>query len=391
MLPIYPITFSNNSKQMWHPLRSTTIIILGCLWETYALAAKPTSATPEQPGVVTAEFVFKDAPFPECHASTIAQTPGGLVVAFFGGTEEKDPDVGIWVSRYLDGQWTPPTEVANGVQTPSLRYPTWNPVLFQLKEGPLLLFYKVGPSPDAWWGMFTTSTDHGATWSAPRRLPEGIIGPVKNKPVQLPEGTLVSPSSTEDQGWRLHLEMSTDQGATWSRTEPLNDGVEQGAIQPSILFHPNNVWQILARDRRRVGNLWTTWSRDRGKTWSKLESARLPNPSSGTDAITLTDGRQLLVYNHTQRRDENAEIGQSRSMLNVALSDDGKKWQAALVLEDSPGEFSYPAVIQSSDELVHITYTWKRDRIKHVIVDPAKLQLLPIVDGVWPRQVAGKR
>lgn len=372
---------------MWHSLRLTTITILTFLGATYALAAKPTSTTDElQPGVVAAEFLFEDAPFPECHASTIAQTPGGLVAAFFGGTEEKDPDVGIWVSRYLDGQWTPPTEVANGVQTPSLRYPTWNPVLFQLKDGPLLLFYKVGPRPDAWWGMLTTSADHGATWSAPRRLPEGIIGPVKNKPVQLADGTLVSPSSTEDQGWRLHLETSTDQGATWSRTEPLNDGVEQGAIQPSILFHPNNVWQILARDKRRLGNIWTTWSHDAGKTWSKLESAGLPNPSSGTDAITLTDGRHLLVYNHTQRGNESSEFSQSRSKLNVALSDDGKEWQAALVLENSPGEYSYPAVIQTSDGLVHITYTWKRERVKHVVLDPAKLQLTPIVDGVWPDQ-----
>jgi predicted neuraminidase len=259
-----------------------------------------------------------------------------------------------------------------------------------LKDGPLLLFYKVGPTPDAWWGMLTKSTDHGETWSAPRRLPEGIIGPVKNKPVQLADGTLVCPSSTEDQGWRLHLETTTDQGATWSRTEPLNDGIEQGAIQPSILFHPTNVWQILARDRRRVGNIWSAWSRDGGETWSELESTGLPNPSSGSDAVTLADGRHLLVYNHKQRQNELADIGQSRSMLNVAISDDGKKWLAALVLENSPGEFSYPAVIQSSDGLVHITYTWKRERIKHVVVDPAKLHRLPIVDGAWPGRATGK-
>ena len=102
----------------------------------------------------------------------------------------------------------------------------------------------------------------------------------------------------------------------------------------------------------------------------------LPNPNSGIDAVTLADGRQLLVYNHTT---------EGRGVLNVAVSEDGEHWQAALVLEDEPGaEFSYPAVIQTSDGLVHVTYTWKRRRIRHVVIDPRKLTLRPIVDGAWP-------
>ena len=63
--------------------------------------------------------------------------------------------------------------------------------------------------------------------------------------------------------------------------------------------------------------------------------------------------------------------------MNVAISRDGKKWQASLVLENGPGEYSYPAVIQTSDGLVHITYTWKRQRIKHVVFEPAKLSISP--------------
>jgi predicted neuraminidase len=73
-------------------------------------------------------------------------------------------------------------------------------------------------------------------------------------------------------------------------------------------------------------------------------------------------------------------------VLNVAASADGRTWDAALVLENEPGEeFSYPAVIQTRDGLVHITYTWKRTRIRHVVVDPAKLALRAIVAGEWPR------
>jgi alpha-L-rhamnosidase len=92
-----------------------------------------------------------------------------------------------------------------------------------------------------------------------------------------------------------------------------------------------------------------------------------------------------LVYNHNVRAGSN---NKGRSPLNVAVSDDGKNWSAALVLEDDPNApngFAYPALIQTSDGLVHITYTWERKRINHDVLDPAKLQLLPIVNGEWPK------
>ncbi|MEK7832450.1 MAG: sialidase family protein, partial [Acidobacteriota bacterium] len=186
------------------------------------------------PGVVKSEFIYETAPFPECHASTIAETKTGLVAAWFGGTEEKHPDVGIWVSRLENSKWTTPVEVANGVESASKRYPTWNPVLHQAKNGSLLLFYKVGPDPQKWWGMLTTSGDGGKTWSKPERLPDNIAGPIKNKPVELSNGDLLCPSSSEDNGWRVHFERTRDNGKTWSRTEPINDGKEFGVIQPTV-------------------------------------------------------------------------------------------------------------------------------------------------------------
>ena len=326
-----------------------------------------------QPGYTLGEFIYEEAPFPSCHASTLADTSAGVVAAWFGGTDEKDPDVGIWFSRQLEGEWTNPVEVANGVESPTKRYPCWNPVLFQSEEGPLLLFYKVGPSPSTWWGMLITSSDHGKTWSEPQRLPEGFAGPIKNKPVRLADGDLLCPTSSEHAGWRVHMERTSDLGKTWSKTLPLNDGKEIGAIQPSILFHSNNLLQALGRSRQ--DRIWQAWSNDAGKTWGPMTLTDLPNPNSGTDAVTLSDGRHLLVYNHTT---------DSRSPLNVAISEDGKAWRAALVLEDQPGEYSYPAVIQASEGAVHITYTWKRELIKHVVVDLAKLRLTDLSEGAWP-------
>lgn len=362
------------------PLRggAAVALVLACWPADPTLAQSGNAAggvSALRPGVVGEAFLFEKAPFAQCHASTIVHTPRGLVAAWFGGTREKHPDVGVWLARHDGTAWSAPEEVANGVQDAATRYPCWNPVLFALPDGPLLLFYKVGPSPSSWWGMVMRSSDHGRTWSPPVRLPEGIAGPIKNKPVLLADGRLLCGSSTEDQGWRVHMEWTRDAGQTWERTQPLCDGVMQAAIQPTILQHGSRL-QILCRNRAPT-HLWQSWSEDGGRTWSRLEPLDLPHPGSGIDGVTLADGRHLLVYNHTRR---------GRSPLNVALSQDGRHWQAALVLEREPGEYSYPAVIQTPDGRVHITYTWRRERIKHVVLDPAQLVLRPIVNGQWPEE-----
>lgn len=318
--------------------------------------------------ITSSEFIYEKAPFPSCHASTIEETPTGLVTAWFGGTEERHPDVGIWVSRMVNGKWTAPVEVANGVQNSTIRYPLWNPVLFQMpasKGGELLLFYKEGPTPQDWWGMIKRSKDGGKTWSNTERLPLGILGPIKNKPEMLKDGTLLCPTSSEDNGWRLHFEMTKDGGRTWSRTEAINDGKEFSAIQPSVLFLKDGRLQILCRSKN--GYILESFSSDQGKTWSPLKATSLPNPNSGTDAVTLKDGRQVLIYNHVTK--ESQEWGGKRSPLNVAISSDGKTWKELAVLEKEPkAEFSYPAVIQTKDGKIHITYTWKREKIKHVVI-----------------------
>src|SRR5512140_2046029 len=146
--------------------------------------------------VVSMEFIADTMPTTQCHASTIVETGGALAVAWFGGQHEGAPDVGIWLSRRIASGWTRPARIAEG-ESGGRQFPCWNPVLFKPEHGPLMLFYKVGPNPQEWWGMLKTSTDAGITWSPPRRLPDGAIGPVKNKPVELAHGVLLCPSSTE--------------------------------------------------------------------------------------------------------------------------------------------------------------------------------------------------
>jgi predicted neuraminidase len=200
-------------------------------------------------------------------------------------------------------------------------------------------------------------------------LPDGVLGPIKNKPVGLPDGTLLSPSSTESperpSRWRVHFELSRDAGETWTIVRPPDspDAPAIEAIQPSILTHRGGRLQAVGRTRSQ--RIFETWSSDGGSTWTPLALMDLPNPNAGIDAVTLRDGRHLIVYNHTT---------EGRSPLNVAISRDGKSWTRSLVIESEPGEYSYPAVIQTADGLVHVTYTWKRERIKHVVIDPAGLK-----------------
>jgi predicted neuraminidase len=334
-----------------------------------------------QKGLISHTFIAEKPSFPESHASTIAQTPTGLVMACFGGTKERNPDVCIWVSRQENGRWTTLQNVADGIVNDSLRYACWNPVLYQIPNGDLMLFYKIGPSPSTWKGWLKTSTDGGKNWSAARALPDGFLGPIKNKPVLLSNGNLICPTSTEGNGWKIHFEITPDFGKTWRKIGPINIDKTYDAIQPSVLSYGNGRLQILARSRNRA--LLESWSNDNGETWSPLAPSGLPNNNSGTDAVTLSNGQQLLVYNHVLPPGDLAKG--PRTPLNVAISKDGKTWDAAVIVEDSPiSQYSYPSVIQSTDGLVHVVYTWRRQAIKYAVIDPKKLKLKPIKNGIWP-------
>lgn len=350
----------------------TALIFMGCENQP----ATPPASEAATVNFIQSKFIYEEAPFPSAHASTIVETPAGLVSSWFGGTAEKNPDVGIWVSRMEDGQWTIPVEVANGVQPEGNRYPTWNPVLFQVPDGPLVLFYKTGPSPREWWGLVRTSSDNGQSWSDEAMLPDGILGPIRAKPILLEDGSLLAGSSTEHDGWVVHMEhlQKPENGenmwsleylsapSSWTRSAGLNDAEEFGAIQPTILTHSDNRIQILCRSRQDV--ITEAWSDDGGKSWQPMQATQLPNPSAGVDAINMQDGRYLLIYNPTT---------DNRNQLSLAVSSDGEQWERVTHVENAEGEYSYPAMIQAEDGTIHITYTWKRERIKYVSINPDQL------------------
>jgi len=305
--------------------------------------------------VLESGFIYEKAPFPSCHASTIVETKDGLLAAWFGGTHENHPDVCIYTSLCTKGKWSAPQQVADGIQNDTLCYPCWNPVLFKKDNGDVVLYYKVGKDPRTWWGMYKISKDQRKSWSAACMIPDKLLGPIKNKPARLQNGTILYPTSVETrQNWTVYLETSDQELNHWEKTEIDNNGLN--AIQPTILFHKDGRIQLLCRSKEK--KIVETWSADQGKTWTPLRQTSIPNNNSGLDAVTLKNDIHLLICN---------PIEKGRNKLEVLSSPDGKEWKSLIVLEDQPeGEFSYPAIIQSKDASVHIVYTWNRVKIKYV-------------------------
>lgn len=314
------------------------------------------------------EFIVDRFPTPANHASTIVETSdGSLLSAWFGGTAEGKLDVVIWSSRLEATGWSYPVVVARGEEDGDDPFPCWNPVLFQVKNGPLVLFYKVGPKPSSWWGRYRISRDNGRSWSQSKRIKGAMVGPVRNKPLELSDGTLLCPSSDESSGWRIHLESIQGIGTKkllWTRTDDLNYAIDYGAIQPTLIPWSNQRIQLLCRTRQKV--VTESWSVDGGHSWTGLRKTALPNPNSAIDAVRLADGKAVLIHNPS---------ADERTPLIASFSKDGTEWVPAVTLENEPGaELSYPAVIQTADGLIHVTYTWKREKIRHAVLDPAQFQ-----------------
>ena len=313
----------------------------------------------QYPKVLVSQFIDTIPVTPSCHASTLTEVPGGIMAAWFGGEHESHPEVGIYVAKLTHGNWSKAVEVVNGKYTDGQQYACYNPVLQKFPDGEIVLFYKIGKGPSTWWGMLIRSFDNGQHWSIPEKLPNGIDGPIKNKSYLTKQGVLICPSSTEDSGWRVHMEYTSNKGKTWTRTNALTNPRIAGVIQPSMLIRGVDQYDLLMRSQQDTIMRMTTT--DGGAHWSYLSKTSLPNPNSGIDAVTLKNGMHLLVYNPTTKK------GMDRGELVLASSTDGEHWQTILSLENEVGaEFSYPAIIQSKDGLVHITYTWKRQRMKYV-------------------------
>ena len=302
---------------------------------------------------------------PACHAATLEEvSPGHLVSAWFGGQYEGSNDVGIYLAHFKNNGWSIPQRILSPHIIQQDTLPLWNPVLFKSAQGILYLFYKYGKNPREWLGAFITSNDLGESWSQPQNLPDGFLGPIRNKPLEVSPGIILFGSSTEsieNDLWRVHLERFNEKNSYWEKISVPNPK-NLDVIQPTFLSHGGNKIQILCRSRHN--RVISSWSSDRGKTWGPLDSLQLIHSNSGIDAETISKTDFLLVNNPLLKGEE-WYVG--RNVLSVEYSMDGLQWKTILDLENEPkGEFSYPAIKKTLDGKVHILYTFNRRKIKHV-------------------------
>ena len=324
----------------------------------------------------SSELIFPvgSTSFNSSHASTIVELKNGsLLSAWFGGSDEGDPDVAIWAARRNASGWSKPFELA---REPDVA--CWNPVLFHSRDGRLWLYYKFGPSPSNWVAARKYSVDEGLTWTPVEHLPAGVLGPIRAKPLILEDGVIVSGTSVEAyHSWSIWIERSTDDGKTWTKIGPILPAFNldrksapdstrtHGLIQPSVVRLGKGHLRLYARSTEDVARVCVSDSFDNGLTWTSVHPLDLPNPNSGIDAVALSDGRVVLIYNDTTS---------GRSPLVLALSRDGEHFQNFDTLEAKPGEYSYPAIIQNAKGDLEITYTWNRKSIEYVHIP---LQDLP--------------
>lgn len=326
------------------------------------------------------EFIFENAPFASCHASTVVELKsGGVMAAWFGGSAEGKPDVAIWGSIRGAAGWSKPVELA---REPNIA--AYNPILFHTTDGVLWLYYKFGPHPSDWTGARMSSSDEGTTWSKPEHLPAGLIGPVRAKPLVLPDGTIVSGTSQESyRSWACWIDRSLDGGRTWTKFGPITVSPElagdgrpkvkspssewdatEGIIQPSVVPLGGKRLRMYARSTRKTGKICMADSDDLGVSWTQAKPMELPNPNSGIDAVSLPDGRIVMVYNNTAT---------ARTPLNLAVSRDGEHFRLFRTLAEGPGEYSYPAMVVGRDGALHITFTWDRKTIRYVRIPASEI------------------
>lgn len=313
---------------------------------------------------ITNAFITVQPVTTNSHAATLVEIkPNEIMAAWFGGKYEGAKDVGIYFSTFKNKTWSAPQNLIKPLIKQGDTLPCWNPVLFKSKKEILYLFYKVGKNPREWFGAMITSKDNGKTWSDPKYLPEGILGPIKNKPIEATPGIILCGSSTESvEGnlWRSHVETYNEETNTWKKIA-IADTKNFDIIQPTFLVHSNKI-QMLFRSKHN--KLITSWSEDKGQNWKQTDSINVVNSNSGIDALSLSKQSFLLVNNPLK---QGKDWFNGRNVLDVEHSNDGIHWAKLFDLEYQPeGEFSYPAIIQTSDKRIHILYTYNRKYIKHV-------------------------
>ena len=311
----------------------------------------------------SSELIFTKIPGVAVHhCSTITEAPNGdILCLWYAGTYESADDQALYLSRLPKGQrtWTTPERIV------------WNP---EAPPGNAVIF--TAPDKRVWimWGrmegsrptrrgsgwsscrlMVRTSKDNGKTWTKDEEIPNSLAWLPRNAAFTMKDGRFALPISGHvDSVYAGFLLVLEPDNTNWKRI-----GLMPGGEQPTVIQRDNGELLSLMRGHPKVKE---SVSSDGGVTWTTPRDTELNCPDSGIAMTKLKSGRVLLAYNNTPEWD--------RTPFNVIQStDDGKTWGETNVIEQDWGEFSYPCIIQSTDGMIHLTYTYRRFSIKHVTFD----------------------
>jgi len=218
------------------------------------------------------------------------------------------------------------------------------------------------------------SADGGRTWTGSSKM---ILSPffnltenVKNKGLLFDDGSFAIPVYHEFFRKFSQLVRLTP-GNGHIKYEIRKITTKGDAIQPSILHDEGGAMTAFFRNMgdKKENYILKAFSNDMGQTWSEITATSLPNPNSGFDMVKLDDGRYLAVINYSFH---------DRSDLTMLISEDkGITWEKMKVIENSPGkDYSYPSIMRSNSGLYHISYTYEKRRIKHIVFNEAWIRSL---------------
>lgn len=348
--------------------------------------------------------------FASVHAADLLELPNGdLLACWFAGSDEGNADISIVVSRLnaTESKWS-----AGEVVSDDPARSEQNPSLFLTPQGEIWLMYTAqvsrAPEHNPHFNLQYTaeirrkiSRDNGYTWGPTETMFSRPGSFCRQKIQVLSSGRWVFgnwicfPDETRCGSDITVVQISDDQGKTWREVEIPRSA---GRVHANLIETAPGELTALFRSRF-ADNIYISYSKDYGDSWTEPVRTCLPNNNSSISAIRLQSGALALIYNALRFNDDISKTvwPHQRCPVTFAISEDnGKTWPYKRIIEMGEGfvgeyndinnrRYEYPVMMQGLDGKIHAAYSWGERRcVKYVCVDEAWIRgekMLPGAEG----------